>query len=220
MGASFRQGSAPSRRLRRYQRRVWAGRQNRGSGHRLADGKIHILEVATGKEVRRFQGHGAYVSTLAFAPNSKTLASGQRDTTVLVWDIAHSSRNLALANSNPSDRDLERLWSDMAGSDAAAAHRAIWTMVAAPEQAVNFIKHKLPAIPRATPERLRQLVADPDSSNFPLREAASKELTRNSGLKHVGCCGRHLSEVCPPRPAVEQSLNPCFSGSDQNRFLG
>jgi WD40 repeat protein len=52
------------------------------------DGKIHLLDTASGKQLRTFQGHGSFVGTLAFSPDGKALASGQRDSTVLIWDSA------------------------------------------------------------------------------------------------------------------------------------
>src|SRR5258707_746023 len=39
--------------------------------------------------------------------------------------------------------DLERLWSQLASDDAPRAYLAIWTLVAAPEQSVLFLKKNL-----------------------------------------------------------------------------
>jgi WD40 repeat protein len=51
-------------------------------------GTICLLDAATGKVLHQFRGPGCYVGALAFAPDGRTLASGQRDTAVLVWDVA------------------------------------------------------------------------------------------------------------------------------------
>jgi WD40 repeat protein len=53
-----------------------------------ADWAVVLVELATGKERRRFAGHRQPVGVLAFSPDGKTLASGSADATVLVWDVA------------------------------------------------------------------------------------------------------------------------------------
>jgi WD40 repeat protein len=75
------------------------------------DNRIRLLDAATGKEIRRLRGHQARdfnppadrksafdllvrsvgagnVTTLAFAPDGKTLASGGWDDMVRLWDVA------------------------------------------------------------------------------------------------------------------------------------
>jgi RNA polymerase sigma factor (sigma-70 family) len=51
------------------------------------DGVIDLFDTATGKRVDRLQGYGSYAGALAFSADGTRLASGQRDTTVLVWDV-------------------------------------------------------------------------------------------------------------------------------------
>jgi WD40 repeat protein len=48
---------------------------------------IHLWEVATGKEVRTFQGHRGEIESLAFSGNGRRLASSSTDSTVLLWDL-------------------------------------------------------------------------------------------------------------------------------------
>jgi WD40 repeat protein len=48
---------------------------------------VQVWEVATGKLRRQFQGHGQTVTALAFSPHGRWLASGSKDTTILVWDL-------------------------------------------------------------------------------------------------------------------------------------
>jgi WD40 repeat protein len=43
--------------------------------------------VATGKERATLQGHTAVVSSVAYSPDSKTLASGSFDRTIKLWDV-------------------------------------------------------------------------------------------------------------------------------------
>ena len=48
---------------------------------------IRIWEVSTGSLRREFKGHEGSVLALAFSPDSRYLASGSADTTVLIWDL-------------------------------------------------------------------------------------------------------------------------------------
>jgi WD40 repeat protein len=53
------------------------------------DGQLHVWEVATGKEARRFQAHGRPVSCLSLSPDGKWLASSAPPyREVLMWDLA------------------------------------------------------------------------------------------------------------------------------------
>jgi DNA-binding beta-propeller fold protein YncE len=53
-------------------------------------GKIRLLDVASGSEVRAFEGHAGSVYGLAFAPDGKRFASacGGRPLEVRLWDVA------------------------------------------------------------------------------------------------------------------------------------
>jgi WD40 repeat protein len=48
---------------------------------------VKVYEWPSAKPLRTFLGHRSEVSALAFSPDSKTLASGSHDTTVLLWDL-------------------------------------------------------------------------------------------------------------------------------------
>jgi WD40 repeat protein len=49
-------------------------------------GVVQVYEVATGKEIARFQAHQGPV-TLTFSDDGATLLTGSDDTTILVWDL-------------------------------------------------------------------------------------------------------------------------------------
>jgi RNA polymerase sigma factor (sigma-70 family) len=135
------------------------------------DAVIHLFDAGTGEALQRLEGHHSYVGCLAFAPDGRSLASGQRDTTALVWDI----RPALQRRKPPAAGDPPALWEDLAGADARKALAAVQSLAATPG-AVAFLKERMPPAERATPERVRQWVADLDSPRFPAREAAAREL--------------------------------------------
>lgn len=57
------------------------------------DAKIHLLDVATGRELTTLTGSTSTVTALTFSPNNKMLFSGEANGTVRVWD-AHTGEKI------------------------------------------------------------------------------------------------------------------------------
>jgi WD40 repeat protein len=135
------------------------------------DNTVRLWELASGQEVRRFRVEHSGVLALAFAPDGRRLASGGGDSTVLVWDVYGApARRL-------TERQLAACWDDLAGADASRAFAAACRLVAAPRQAVPYLRQRLR--PAAAPDaaRLARLIADLDAADFAARQKASAELT-------------------------------------------
>jgi WD40 repeat protein len=125
------------------------------------DCTIELRDATTGKIVGRLNGHtGGGVSALAFSPDGKVLASGGRDTTVLLWDVLRAR--------------LEHLWSELAsGQDDAA--RAFKSLATTPRDVVPFLKQRLRRMAEQE-ARASGFISDLDDNSFNVREKASKEL--------------------------------------------
>jgi WD40 repeat protein len=146
---------------------------------------LRLWEVATGKELFRlaapevFVGHHpeSFAASLAFAPDGQTLATGLMDATALVWDVRPGSWHAKLSAGNIGEQELAALWDNL-GGDARKAHAAVWALVGAPETAVAHINRRLRPAGGEDPERIRRRIAELDSKEFAVREAAFRELER------------------------------------------
>jgi RNA polymerase sigma factor (sigma-70 family) len=139
---------------------------------------LQLHDVATGKQVLAYRGQEAEVSlaALAFSPDGTRLAAGYADSTALVWDLTPGLRRAADLRKARGRLDPEQLWSDLAGADAGKAHAAVWALSAAPEEALRLLKARLKPVERVDPERIRRLLADLDSREFTVRQAAARAL--------------------------------------------
>jgi hypothetical protein len=145
-------------------------------------GTVRVLETATGMERVRFAGHFGQVGALAFAPDGRRLASGSEDTTILVWDVTGRLQDGRLRPAHLSANEWRELWADLAATDAGRAGRALWTLAAAPAQAVPFLAARLRPAASLTPEAAAQLIRDLDDQAFAVRVKARRELQRFGAL--------------------------------------
>jgi WD40 repeat protein len=139
---------------------------------------FRCYDASSGRLLREQRGHRGTVQALAFSGDGRRLVSGSNDTTILVWDLPGVlPRRPAPAAAGPAE--LEALWADLAGDDAARAYRAIQALAAAPDRALPFLKARLrPAPAPVDPGRLARLLADLDSERFNVRAKAATELER------------------------------------------
>ncbi|HLN32722.1 MAG TPA: sigma-70 family RNA polymerase sigma factor [Gemmataceae bacterium] len=139
---------------------------------------IHLFDVLSGKEILTFTGLTAYIGALDFAPDGKTLASGHRDATGLIWDVSPANRQVQMAPKELGFAELEKLWTDLESEDATKANSAAWSLTCSPKTVPVFLKNRLPLVPKVTEEKLQKLIADLDADDYAKRQAASQALTK------------------------------------------
>jgi hypothetical protein len=139
----------------------------------LPTGKVVVERTAPGPPTR----HGNWASAgVAFAPDGRTVATGQTDGTILLWDVA--AYRWALA---PTAVERDACWNDLAGADAARAFRAVGRLAADPAATVAWLRERCrpaAAIPAAD---WQAWLADLDSPTFTRREAAARQLAEAGG---------------------------------------
>src|SRR6185436_8625218 len=149
----------------------WAHAEFSPDGRCLAvgasDGTVRLVELATGQERLRFEGHRRGVTKMLFSPDGTRLASGSWDRTILIWDVTPAPA--------AAPDDLTPLWANL-GGDAPAAYEAMRKLLSAGDKTVALIAANLKAASMVDAKRIAALIADLDSDQFSAREKASREL--------------------------------------------
>jgi WD40 repeat protein len=140
------------------------------------DGGIRLWRADTGALWCDVPGHEHPVTALAFSPDGKTLASGSVDSTVLLWDVTQFPPGRRAPARGLTAAELEALWADLAGADAARAYRAAGALAAEPGQAVPLLKARLRPVAPPEPERVARLLTELESKRFTVRQRAAHEL--------------------------------------------
>jgi WD40 repeat protein len=143
----------------------------------MGDNDVYLWEAATGRRRARFGGHHAPVTSLAFRPDGRALASAEAGLapagtggTVFVWDLTGPTCDRP--RKPPSEEDLAVL----GGADAEAAYRMLWRLVAAGDSSVALLRRRLRPAPAAPAGRIDGWIRDLDSDDFRTREQAAREL--------------------------------------------
>jgi hypothetical protein len=138
--------------------------------HATPGGAVHLFDLVLGKETGK--PLSATARCLAFSPDGKLLASGNDDTTILIWDVR---RFAAAPAAVPLPvKEFERCWADLAAREGGRAFAAVRRLLASPGSAVTLLRERL-AWGDPAPEAKR-LLADLGSDVFRVREKAAAAL--------------------------------------------
>jgi WD40 repeat protein len=165
----------------------------------VADRKVRLWDLHTGKEVVEFDGHRGPVLALAFAPGGKRLATVSSDTTGLVWDAEPAVKKLpALAAPITPDK-VEASWADLLRGDGARAYEAVRALAGDPAKAVPFLAEHVKPVTPPDPQVVTKLIADLDAEEFDVRESARKKL---EGLGELALA--RMRQALKDSPSAEQ----------------
>jgi hypothetical protein len=139
-------------------------------------GQPMVFEMASGKPLLRLSHPGTEAWSLAYAPDSQRLLTGQLTGGGLIWDLRPQGWQAPAAKQTVTD--LQQGYDDLKGEDAPRAHRAIYTLAHQGAPALAFLRERLKPVPKDYADRLRQRIADLDNDDFRRRELAVRELTR------------------------------------------
>ncbi|MCZ6602686.1 MAG: WD40 repeat domain-containing protein [Planctomycetota bacterium] len=151
------------------------------------DGTVRLWDPERGELLATLEGHLGDVYVVAFAPDGQRLASGGSDGTILIWnpwEQRFRQKNIKTRPPAPTSEDLERAWEHLAGGDAAAGRKAIYTLANAPEETLPYIKPRLLARPVADVERVLELIDLLDDDEFEVRERTAQELIAMGDATH------------------------------------
>ncbi len=174
--------------------------------------EFRLWELATGKEVlrrtveglARNQSGAAFANYVVIAPDGRSAATSLPNANILIWDLLPSSR----LKGDLTVKELESLWADLAGEDAAKAYYAGGRLISAPETASVFLDQRLrPSADRS--ELVRGLIEKLNDDDFTKRDAASNELEQLGQLAEAEL-RRSLSDK--PAPETRRRVETLLDG--------
>jgi WD40 repeat protein len=139
---------------------------------------IDIWEVASGTKRGELPGHAGAVADLAFSPDGRLLASSSEDTTILIWDVNRPFRPGKFPKSL-TEQEMFVHWQTLLYADAEQADTAIWSLVHAPGDSLQFLRKQIRPVALPDRERVQSSLRALDSTDFKTRSEAEAELERH-----------------------------------------
>ncbi|HKB03785.1 MAG TPA: WD40 repeat domain-containing protein [Gemmataceae bacterium] len=114
----------------------------------------------------------AFGDGLAFSPDGRQVAIGNRDGTILIWDVAIPRPKPAPL----SPADLLRLWDDLRADDPKVGWKAVHALSDRPADALHFLMERMKHVTAPDATAAKTLLEELDSPTYRVREAAMKKV--------------------------------------------
>jgi WD40 repeat protein len=143
---------------------------------------VTVWELASRTKVLTLGEHDSGVQEVAFTKDGRGLVSNA-DLSPILWDLC------------PRDLPKDGHWETLASADGAKAYRAQWALVKDPATAVKLFGEQVKSAElRLERAKFDKWVADLDSPQFRMREAAEKGLTAAGVKIPVGWLRKAVAE--------------------------
>jgi tricorn protease-like protein len=139
-----------------------------------SDKTIRLWDARTGQHLLSLTDCTVPAYCAVFSPDGSRVAATSSNGQIFLWNLGAGGRRPVVLT-GPA---LQSLWDDLGGDHPARAFRAVFTLSAAPNQAVPLLKkHLRPAkVSPVDGKRTAALLADLDSSRYGVRHKATREL--------------------------------------------
>jgi WD40 repeat protein len=137
----------------------------------------------------------ALVDSITFSPDGRTVATGHRDGTILIWPVP-----APVLDGPWSAGEANSAWDALADDFPANALPALWQLNDYPTETVRFLRGKAKLAAVVAASEIDKVISNLDSPRFAEREAASKRL-REFGRAAEG----PLRQALKRGPSSEQS---------------
>lgn len=151
---------------------------------------IYLCDAWTGEEIRQIETPHGWLTSLAFAPDGRLLASGGDESAIMLWDMTGQLETGQAKPAALSAKQLADLWSDLIGT-AAKADKAIWRLALAPSASLSFLKTRMQPDAPADEKLVSKLVAALESERYADRQKAFQDLEK-LGESAEGSVRKHL----------------------------
>src|SRR5678815_4140005 len=138
--------------------------------------QIRLWDIATGEQVAALSGHNEDVSSLAFSPDGKFLASGMYDTTALVWEVPAAAQLREFRQQPLMEGEAAMLWKGLASADANQGQKAVVRLVQDAKTAIGMAEKEMKPAVAPPAKEIHGLIQELDSDSFEKREAAMAKL--------------------------------------------
>jgi hypothetical protein len=137
---------------------------------------LDFYDLNSGRLRHRLLGCSSGISCWAFSRDGKYIAIAGEGANTIIWD--YPALHLPSPDASQSSSTAAILWDDLASPDAAKAYQAIRAMIATPDRTLLYLAERLNPTPAADAKQISAWISKLDSSEYAVREQATRELEK------------------------------------------